>query len=93
VSESEDRLAHQGCGHVVTAPRVGVSGDRAVAVCYSLLIRREVDGGGWRVARLSSNRWEPVRRETGWRVARRTNRLLDGGMEARDLLAAGGGPA
>jgi hypothetical protein len=41
------------------------------------------EGAVWRVA---ANRWELLRTPAGWRVTARTNRLLDGTEEARDLL-------
>lgn len=73
-----------GCAHVLSLPVVHVDGDTAVAVNHSRVYVR--DGGGWTVARVSANRWELVRGPDGWRVARRTGRLLDGDAEARDLL-------
>lgn len=80
-------LIASGCAHVLTAPHVVVTGDTAVATCYSLLHQRTEDG--YAVTRVSANRWDLVRTESGWQVARRTNRLLDGSPEARDLLAPG----
>jgi hypothetical protein len=85
-SEAHQRFIHEGCGHVVGPPTIQVDGDGATATCYSLLVRRDPDGHGYRVARLSANRWELRRGQDGWRVTRRTNRLLDGRAEGRDLL-------
>lgn len=85
-SDAHQRFIHEGCGHVVGPPTIHVDGDEATATCYSLLVRRDVDGSGYRVARLSANRWELRRGEHGWRVTRRTNRLLDGRDEGRELL-------
>ncbi len=68
-------------------PHVRVEGDTAVATCYqTLIMHRE---GGYRIDRQSANRWELARTADGWRVTRRTNRLLDGSAEARELLARG----
>ena len=86
-SGAHHRLIHEGCGHVVGPPAIHVEGDEATATCYSLLVRHDPDGPGHRVARLSANRWELRRGEDGWRVTRRTNRLLDGRPEGRELLA------
>lgn len=80
-------LIGSGCAHVLTTPHVVVTGDTAVATCYSLLHQRTDDG--YAVKRVSSNRWELVRTDAGWQVVRRTNRLLDGSTESRDLLAPG----
>lgn len=74
----------QGSAHALTVPRVTVSGDRAVAVNYSQVFIK--DGPGWRADRTSANRWDLVRTAEGWRVEKRTNRLLDGTAPARDLL-------
>lgn len=72
-----------GSSHVLSAPRIAIDGDRAVAVnCSQVFVR---DGAGWRADRTSANRWDLVRTAHGWRVARRVNRLLDGSQPARDL--------
>lgn len=73
-----------GCAHALAPPRVTITGDRAVAVgCSQVLLK---DGNGWRVARTSANRWEFVRTSEGWKVLRRTNRLMDGSRSSRDLF-------
>jgi uncharacterized protein (TIGR02246 family) len=72
-----------GSSHALTAPRITLDGDRAVAVnCSQVFVK---DGAGWRADRTSANRWDLVRTADGWRVARRVNRLLDGSQAARDL--------
>jgi hypothetical protein len=58
-----------------------------VATCYSFVYLHE--GDSYRIWRMSSNRWELVRTAGGWRIARRTNQLLDGSEEARRILARG----
>ena len=67
-------------------------GDEAVAVTHSVVLRH--DGAHWIAVRVSANRWELRRTETGWRVHTRVNRLLDGDERARALLApvGAGGP-
>jgi hypothetical protein len=92
VGDLVDQEPHQsyvaaGCGHVLSLPHVTIDGDRAVATNHSRVYRRE--GDRWQVVRLSANRWELVREGPGWKVARRTNRLLDGSSQSRELLAAG----
>lgn len=76
-----------GAGHVIGLPHVQLSGDTAVATGYARLYRW--DGAKFEVARVSANRWELVRTAAGWRVAVRTNRVLDGGADPRTLLRAG----
>jgi hypothetical protein len=73
-------LLAEGVAHLQGLPRVDLDGDRAVAVNHSVVL---LNGAVWRVA---ANRWELVRTAAGWKVTARTNRLLDGGQEARDLL-------
>lgn len=90
-SDAHQHYLREGCGHVVGPPLVHVEGERAVATCYSLLVRHDRDGRGYRVARLSANRWELRRSGGRWRVTRRTNRLLDGRADGRALLAAPAG--
>ncbi len=64
-----------------------VDGDTAVATCKSQLIIHDDDG--FRVHRITANRWELAKIDGAWKVTRRVNRLLDGREEARTLLAAG----
>jgi hypothetical protein len=77
----------RGCAHVLTAPHVRVEGDTAIAICYSLMHHYVPDTGIFQVSRVSSNRWDLARTPDGWRVVSRTNRLLDGSAEARELFA------
>lgn len=75
----------RGCAHIVSAPRIEIDGDDAVAVTHSVVMLRE--GERWVGERVSANRWELRRAADGWRVQRRRNRLLDGDGAARELLA------
>jgi hypothetical protein len=77
----------RGCAHVLTAPHVQVDDDTATATCYSLMHHYVPDTGIFQVSRVSSNRWDLARTSEGWRVVTRTNRLLDGSAEARELFA------
>lgn len=84
--------AHQGwitggCAHVVGPAHVTVTGDEAVAVCYSLMVVHE--DGGFVLRRATANLWRLHRSPGGWRVTNRTNRVLDGRAEAPALLASG----
>lgn len=75
----------RGCAHILSAPRIEIEGDTAVAVTHSVVMLRE--GERWVGERVSANRWELRRTVAGWRVLRRRNRLLDGDAAARELLA------
>lgn len=84
--------AHQdwingGCAHLLEPGHVQVTGKQAVVTCKSQLVVR--DGQDFRVHRISANRWELAKIDGQWKVTRRTNRLLDGSDEARELLASG----
>jgi hypothetical protein len=79
-------LSH-GCSHQVSMPHLTIDGDTATAICYMSLIERE--GDVFKIVRQTANRWDWQRRDDGWKVVRRTNRLLDGSQEPRDLLRSG----
>lgn len=81
----------QGCGHVLTTPRIVITGDTAIATNHSLLVVS--DGQQWVVERASANRWELESSGGTWSVRRRTNALLDGGAAATNLFAAGPAPS
>ena len=72
------------CAHTIGPAVVRVDGDRAVATAYSRIYKR--DGETIGLWRLSFNRFELERREDGWRIARRTTRML-GHDEAHALFA------
>ena len=42
---------------------------------------------GFRIHRMTANRWELVRTPQGWRIKHRTLRQLDGSEPARGILA------
>ena len=78
-------LMANGCAHVLSAPTITVSGDRAVAVCHSVVFRKAPDE--WQAVRVAANRWQFVRTREGWRATRRDNALLDGRAAARLLFS------
>ncbi|CAN5155893.1 nuclear transport factor 2 family protein [soil metagenome] len=87
-SDAHQGLIAGGCCHFLGPAHVTVDGDRAVAVCESvLLVRRE---GRNHPVRMGVNHWELVRMPAGWRTTRRTTRRLDGSPETRALLARTG---
>jgi hypothetical protein len=75
-----------GAAHVVSPPRVVVNGDTAVAVCHSQLLLHDEALDGWRVWRVTANRWDWARTPLGWRVTSRTNRPLDGSPQGPQLF-------
>ena len=77
-------LVRDGAAHIPSAPRIVLDGDRATALNYTRVYKHE--NGAFSVWRVSVNRWELARGDAGWKIVRRTNRLLDGNDEARGLL-------
>lgn len=73
-----------GLCHVMTAPQIELRGDEAAATGYTMMVVR--DGDDFRLRRPTANRWDLVRAGTGWKIMRRTLRLLDGSADARALL-------
>ncbi|MGF7121665.1 nuclear transport factor 2 family protein [Rhodococcus sp. TAF43] len=79
-----------GCGHLLDPMNIRVEGDTAVATCHSQLIMNDDNSDGFRVWRVTANRWEFARIDGRWQITYRTGRVLDGRPEARDLLARAG---
>ncbi|MFD4294570.1 nuclear transport factor 2 family protein [Rhodococcus sp. NPDC058505] len=88
-SKNHQSYIHGGCAHLVGPPHIVLDGDTAVATCHSQLVLRDTEKGVNRVARITANRWEFARVDGAWKVTVRTNRLLDGRDEAREILSAG----
>jgi hypothetical protein len=88
-----------GLGHFAGLPRIDIDidGDSAVVTSYLQVLTPDskaeavaVPGHGtsqgFRIHRLGANRWELARTPQGWKIKRRTMRLLDGSEPARDIL-------
>jgi len=86
----------QGVAHFAALPYIEIDGDRAVVTSYLQILTPnpqsepfELSGHGatkgYRVHRLSANRWELVRTPEGWRIKSRTGRAMDT-PAARQLL-------
>jgi ketosteroid isomerase-like protein len=90
--EGQQALIRHGCAHVQAFPVVRVEGDKATATGYSRVYRYR-DDGGHEIWRVSANNWEFRRTPDGWRVTRRTNHVIDGGPDAREILKRALGPA
>jgi hypothetical protein len=78
-------LMTRGCAHLLSSPSIDLDGDRATALCHSVVLAKS--GEVWEAVRVAANRWELVRTAQGWRVTRRDNALLDGREAARALFA------
>jgi hypothetical protein len=84
--EGHKGLIMNGCGHVLTAPRVKVDGDEARGWNYALNIRWDADADRFWIARVSANEWHWRRGPDGWRTVHRTNINLDGDAAPRALF-------
>jgi len=82
-------LIREGSSHLTATPRITVDGDRAEAVAYSFVIKKEGDawhGLRWTIMRAAANHWTLIRTNEGWRIDTRTNRVLDGSSQSHEVL-------
>jgi SnoaL-like domain len=86
----------QGICHFTGLPHIEIDGDRAVAISYLQILAADPDGKpfelsahgaskGFKVCRLSANRWELQRTPNGWRIKSRAVRGMDN-PASRELL-------
>lgn len=85
-SEAHQGLIERGCCHFLGPARVTVDGDRATAVCHSILLVHHQER--FLPVRVGANHWELERTPSGWRTTRRTTRALNGDPAAPPLLRA-----
>jgi len=94
--------AHQaaiagGLAHFTSLPHVAIDGDTAIVTSYLQILVPQTQGDavdvpnhgrskGFRVHRMTANRWELVRTAAGWKIKRRMLRQLDGSEPARRIL-------
>lgn len=83
-SDGHRSLMAAGVAHFGGPLLIEVDGDRATAVNYSLIMRRE--DRRYYLWRVSAVRWDLERSESAWRVRRRVNRLLDETGAGRELF-------
>jgi hypothetical protein len=79
-------LIGEGVAHFAGPPLIEVDGDRATALSYSFVLRRDADEQRIYVWRLGAARWEFVRVDDTWRIHRRTHRQLDETGTGRELF-------
>ncbi|MFF1942809.1 nuclear transport factor 2 family protein [Rhodococcus qingshengii] len=89
-STSHQNWIMNGAAHMMTPAHIRIDGNKAVATCHSQLVIKDPENPtGFKVLRITANRWELIKTDGEWKVELRTNALLDGRPEARALLAAG----
>src|SRR5215510_7628646 len=83
--------------HFTSLPHVAIEGDTATVTSYLQILVPQTQGDpvdvpnhgsskGFRVHRMTANRWELVRTPQGWKIKRRMLRQLDGSEPARKIL-------
>ena len=86
-----------GIAHFTGLPHVAISGDTAIVTSYLQVVVPQAQGDpvdvpnhgsskGFRIHRMTANRWELVRTAQGWKIKQRTLRQLDGSEPARAIL-------
>lgn len=91
VGKRQQYLLTRGSAHLNGAPHIKIHGDTAVAINYSMLVLHDAEVGRNYIDRVGTNRWELVRTPEGWRVLACTNSLLDGRVQAREILREAAG--
>jgi uncharacterized protein (TIGR02246 family) len=86
-SDSHRKLIESGSTHFIGPAQIVVDGDRATAVCESVLVLR--DGDSYRILLSGSHRITLVRVDGEWKIRHRITRELNGDPDARELLAPG----
>jgi hypothetical protein len=86
-----------GLAHFTGLPYVTIDGDEATVISYlqiltpkksgeAVEVPNHGDSRGYHIHRVVTNRWELVRSKPGWKIKRRTLRLVDGTPPSRELL-------
>jgi hypothetical protein len=76
-----------GAAHFAGPPLIEIDNDRATALTYSLVMRRDTESKRFYLWRVSAVRCDLERDGAAWRIRRRTNRLLDESGVGRQLFA------
>jgi len=88
-----------GLAHFTGLPHIALDGDNAIVTSYLQILAPYKSGEpievpnhgssrGYHIHRVVTNRWELARTATGWKIKRRTIRLVDGSEPSRDILRA-----
>jgi hypothetical protein len=86
-----------GLAHFAGLPYVALDGDKAVVTSYLQILTPNKSGEpievpnhgssrGYHIHRVVTNRWELVRTTEGWKIKRRSIRLVDGTEPSREIL-------
>jgi hypothetical protein len=102
-SPSHQAAISGGLAHFTGLPHVTVDGDDAVVISYLQILTPKKSGEeievpnhgssrGYHIHRVVTNRWELKRTPSGWKIKRRTLRLVDGSEPSREILRGALGP-
>src|SRR5215475_8606114 len=97
LSADHQAAIERGIAHFTGLPHVVIEGDTAIVTSYLQILVPQTQGDpvdvpnhgsgkGFRVHRMTANRWELVRTAQGWKFKHRTLRQLDGSEPARKIL-------
>jgi len=86
-----------GLAHFTSLPYIALDGDEATITSYLQILTPKMSGDavevpnhgasrGYHIHRVVTNRWELVRTAAGWKIKRRTLRLVDGSEPSREIL-------
>ena len=86
-----------GLAHFTGLPHIALDADKAVVTSYLQILAPHRSGDpievpnhgssrGYHIHRVVTNRWELARTATGWKIKRRTIRLVDGSEPSREIL-------
>ena len=86
-----------GLAHFTGLPHIALDGDAAVVTSYLQILTPKKSGEpievpnhgasrGYHIHRVVTNRWELVRTAAGWKIKRRSLRLVDGSEPSREIL-------
>jgi hypothetical protein len=99
-SQAHGQAVAGGMAHFGSLPHIVLEGDRAVATTYLQLLipasgpaasyPNHGQSAGYAIFRITINRWDVVREAGGWRIQRRTARVVET-PEARAILAQAAG--
>jgi hypothetical protein len=85
-SGAHHHLLDTGVAHVAGPPLIELDRDHATALGYTMVLRRDTEAGRFFLWRVSAARWELERCHGSWVIRRRTHRLLDGRLAAREVF-------
>jgi len=96
-SEGHRAAIAGGLAHFTGLPHVTLDGDSAIVISYLQILTPKKSGEavevpnhgasrGYHIHRVVTNRWDLVRTEAGWKIKRRTIRLVDGSEPSREIL-------